>query len=198
MLEDTALYLVDRIKDMTGEENLCMAGGVAFNSVMNGRIFRESPFRKYFVQPAAGEAGCSVGAAYYVWNQILKKPRSFVMEHAYWGPGFTNEECRAALDEASLEYETLDDEVLLPRLAKMISEGAIVGWFNGGGGGGGWGNSVRGLWAREVSSPILGRADMREILNHKVKLREWFRPLAPSMQEEAGRRFLASSITIPL
>ena len=83
------------------------------------------------MQPAAGEAKCSLGAAYYVWNQLLGKPRSFVMDHAYWGPGFSNEKCRSALDSAGLQYETVADEELLPRLAKMISYGAIVGWFNG-------------------------------------------------------------------
>ena len=180
-LEDTAIYLVKQIKEMTGEENLCMAGGVAFNSVMNGRIFHETPFKRFYVQPAAGDAGCSLGAAYYVWHQKLGNPRSFVMNHAYWGPGFTNEECRAALDDTGLKYETLDDSVLLPRLAKMISEGAIIGWFNGR-----MELGPRALGARSfVADPR--RADMREILNHKVKLREWFRPLAPSMQEEHGR-----------
>ncbi|MBX3293470.1 MAG: carbamoyltransferase [Acidobacteria bacterium] len=179
-LEETAIYLVKKIHEMTGEENLCMAGGVAFNSVMNGRIFHETPFKRFFVQPAAGDAGCSLGSAYYVWNQILDKPRSFVMKHAYWGPGFTNDECRAALDAEGLKYETLDDDVLLPRLAKMISEGAIIGWFNGRAELG-----PRALGARSfLADPR--RADMREILNHKVKLREWFRPLAPSMHEEAG------------
>jgi carbamoyltransferase len=179
-LEDTAIYLVGKIHEMTGEENLCMAGGVAFNSVMNGRIFHETPFKRFFVQPAAGDAGCSVGAAYYVWNQTLGRPRSFEMNHAYWGPGFTNDECAAALNEAGLKFETLPDEVLLPRLAKMISEGAIVGWFNGQ-----MELGPRALGARSfVADPR--RADMREILNHKVKLREWFRPLAPSMHEEHG------------
>ncbi len=180
-LEETALYLVRKIHEMTGEENLCMAGGVAFNSVMNGRIFHETPFKRFFVQPAAGDAGCSVGAAYYVWNQLLKQPRSFVMDNAYYGPGFTNDECRAALDEAELTYETLGDAVLLPRLAKMISDGAIVGWFNGR-----MELGPRALGARSfVADPR--RADMREILNKKVKLREWFRPLAPSMHEEAAK-----------
>ncbi len=179
-LEDTAIHLVKQLKEMTGEENLCMAGGVAFNSVMNGRIFHETPFKKFYVQPAAGDAGCSIGAAYYVWHQLLGKPRSFVMNSAYYGPGFTNEECQAALDAAGVTYETLPDEVLLPRLAKMISEGAIVGWFNGR-----MELGPRALGARSfVADPR--RADMREILNHKVKLREWFRPLAPSMQEEHG------------
>ncbi len=179
-LEDTAIHLVREIKEMTGEENLCMAGGVAFNSVMNGRIFHETPFERFFVQPAAGDAGCSLGAAYYVWHQILGKPRSFEMNHAYYGPGFTNDECRAALDEAGLNYETLEDDVLLPRLAKMIADGAIVGWFNGR-----MELGPRALGARSfLADPR--RADMREILNDKVKLREWFRPLAPSMLEEHG------------
>lgn len=180
-LEDTAIYLVGQLHEMTGEENLCMAGGVAFNSVMNGRIFHETPFKRFFVQPAAGDAGCSVGAAFYVWHQKLGKPRDFVMRHAYWGPGFSNDECRAALDSAGLNYETLPDEELLPRLATMLSEGAIIGWFNGR-----MELGPRALGARSfVADPR--RADMREILNHKVKLREWFRPLAPSMHEEHGR-----------
>ncbi|MEO7540201.1 MAG: carbamoyltransferase C-terminal domain-containing protein [Pyrinomonadaceae bacterium] len=179
-LEETALYLVGKLKEMTGEENLCMAGGVAFNSVMNGRIFHESPFKRYFVQPAAGDAGCSLGAAMMVWNQKLGNERSFVMDHAYWGPGFTNDQCRDALDAANLKYETLDDDVLLPRVAKMIADGAIVGWFNGR-----MELGPRALGARSfVADPR--RSDMREILNHKVKLREWFRPLAPSMLEEYG------------
>jgi len=181
VLEETGLHLVRKIKEMTGEENLCMAGGVAFNSVMNGRIFHESPFKNFFIQPAAGDAGCSLGAAYYVWHQILGKPRKFVMKHAYWGPQFTNEECQRALEEAGLRYKTLPDEVLLPKLAKMLSEGAIVGWFQGRME---WG--PRALGSRSfLADPR--RADMREILNQKVKLREWFRPLAPSILEEHGR-----------
>lgn len=179
-LEDTAIYLVGKIHEMTGEENLCMAGGVAFNSVMNGRIFHETPFKNFYVQAAAGDAGCSLGAALMVWHQKLGNPRGFEMKHAYWGPGFSNEECRAALDESGLQYETQADEELLPKLAKMISEGAIVGWFNGR-----MELGPRALGARSfLADPR--RGDMREILNHKVKLREWFRPLAPSMQEEHG------------
>ena len=180
VLEDTAIYLAHQIKEMTGEENLCMAGGVALNSVMNGRIFHETPFKNFYVQPAAGDAGCSLGAALMLWHQKLNNQRKFVMNHAYYGPKFSNEECQKALDEAGLKYETLPDEELLPKLAKMISEGAIVGWFQGRME---WG--PRALGARSfVADPR--RKDMREILNHKVKLREWFRPLAPSMLEEYG------------
>lgn len=102
------------------------------------------------------------------------------MDHAYWGPGFSNEECQAALNEAGLSFENLPDEELLPKLAKMLSDGAIIGWFNGR-----MELGPRALGARSfLADPR--RADMREILNHKVKLREWFRPLAPSMQAEHG------------
>jgi len=181
VLEDTGLHLVNKIKEMTGEENLCMAGGVAFNSVMNGRIFHESPFKNFFIQPAAGDAGCALGAAYYVWHQILNKPRAFVMKHAYWGPRFTNAECQKALNDAGLAYETLDDEILLPKVAKLLSDGAVIGWFQGRME---WG--PRALGARSfLADPR--RADMRDILNHKVKLREWFRPLAPSILEEYAK-----------
>ena len=181
VVEDTAIYLAYQIKEMTGEENLCMAGGVAFNSVMNGRIFHETPFKNFYVQPAAGDAGGSLGAALMVWHQKLNNPRKFVMNHAYYGPKFSNEECRTALDSAGLKYETLPDEELLPKLAKMIADGAIIGWFNGRME---WG--PRALGARSfLADPR--RKDMREVLNDKVKLREWFRPLAPSMLEEYGK-----------
>ncbi|MBA3634389.1 MAG: carbamoyltransferase [Acidobacteria bacterium] len=180
VLEDTAIYLVHQLKEMTGEENLCMAGGVAFNSVMNGRIFHETPFKNFYVQPAAGDAGCSLGAALMIWHQKLNNPRKFIMNHAYYGPEFTNEECQAALNKEGLKYENLPDGELLPRLAKMISEGAIIGWFQGRME---WG--PRALGSRSfLADPR--RRDMREILNDKVKLREWFRPLAPSMLEEEG------------
>jgi carbamoyltransferase len=180
VLEDTALHLIRGLHEMTGEENLCMAGGVAFNSVMNGRIMTESPFKNYFVQPAAGDAGCSLGAALLVHHQILKQPRSFKMEHAYYGPGFSSAECAAALREASLPFETLADAEMLPRIAKMLADGAIIGWFQGR-----MEFGPRALGNRSfIADPR--RPDMRELLNKKVKLREWFRPLAPSMKEEVS------------
>ncbi|HEX8709489.1 MAG TPA: carbamoyltransferase C-terminal domain-containing protein [Pyrinomonadaceae bacterium] len=180
VLEDTALHLVRGIHERTGEENLCMAGGVAFNSVMNGRIMTESPFKRYFVQPAAGDAGCSLGAALLVHHHLLKQPRKFRMEHAYYGPGFSSEQCAQALQAAGLRFETLPDEEMLPRLARMLADGAIFGWFQGR-----MEFGPRALGNRSfIADPR--RADMRELLNMKVKLREWFRPLAPSMKEEVS------------
>ncbi|HLL70691.1 MAG TPA: carbamoyltransferase C-terminal domain-containing protein [Pyrinomonadaceae bacterium] len=180
VLEDTALHLIEGLHKMTGEENLCMAGGVAFNSVMNGRIMTESPFKNYYVQPAAGDAGCSLGAALMVHHTILKQPRTRKMEHAYYGPGFTSEECAEELRAAGLKFETLADDVMLPRVAQMIADGAIIGWFQGR-----MEFGPRALGNRSfIADPR--RDDMRELLNKKVKLREWFRPLAPSMKEEVS------------
>lgn len=184
VLENAVLALLEQLHEETGEENLCLAGGVAFNSVMNGRILRESPFRRLFIQPAAGDAGCSLGAAYVVHHAHLKRPRCFQMDHAYWGPDFDGDACGAALRAAGLDYETLPDEELLPLVARMIADGAVVGWFQG---------------RMEFGPRALGnrsfladprRSEMRELLNKKVKLREWFRPLAPSILEESSAEFL--------
>ncbi|MCI0485711.1 MAG: carbamoyltransferase [Blastocatellia bacterium] len=180
VLEDVVLNLLEGLYEQTREENLCLAGGVAFNSVMNGRIMQESPFKRFFVQPAAGDAGCSLGAAYMIHHGRLKHPRAFQMEHAYYGPSFGSPSCAESLIENGLQFETLPDEELLPRVARLIADGAIIGWFQG---------------RMEFGPRALGnrsfladprREDMRELLNEKVKLREWFRPLAPSMHEEAS------------
>ncbi len=147
---------------------------------MNGRIMTETPFKRFFVQPAAGDAGCSLGAAFYIHHALLKRPRTFKMEHAYYGPSFTSEQCATALGKAELQFETLADEELLPRVARMIADGAIIGWFQGR-----MEFGPRALGNRSfIADPR--RADMRELLNKKVKLREWFRPLAPSMLEEVA------------
>jgi carbamoyltransferase len=180
VLEDVVLHLLEGLYEQTREENLCLAGGVAFNSVMNGRIINESSFKRVFIQPAAGDAGCSLGAAFLTHHSIPKNQRNFQMEHAYWGPSFSNEECARSLREAGLRFETLPDDQLLPRVARLIADGGIIGWFQG---------------RMEFGPRALGnrsfladprRADMRELLNRKVKLREWFRPLAPSILEEAS------------
>jgi carbamoyltransferase len=180
VLEDTALHLLAGLYEETGSENLCLAGGVAFNSVMNGRIMTETPFKRFFIQPAAGDAGCSLGAALLVWHSRLQQPRKFRMEHAYYGPGFTSEQCAAALRAAGLNFHTLPDEELLPRVAQLLAEGAVIGWFQGR-----MEFGPRALGNRSfIADPR--RDDMRELLNKKVKLREWFRPLAPSMLAEAA------------
>ena len=177
VLEDVVLDLARFLHQRAGSENLCLAGGVAFNSVMNGRIIRESPFRRVFVQPVAGDAGCSLGAAYLLHHRLGgARPRR--MEHCYLGPGFTSAQCAEALTAAGLRFETLADAELLPRVARLLADGAIVGWFQGRAEFG-----PRALGNRSfLADPR--RSDVRELLNAKVKLREWFRPLAPSLAEE--------------
>ncbi len=180
LLEDVVLHMLRHLHERTGERNLCLAGGVAFNSVMNGRILEESAFERVFIQPVAGDAGCSLGAAYLSYHGALGYPRKYEMRHAYFGPSFNSEECAAALGDAGLSYETLPDDELLPRVARLIADGAIVGWFQG---------------RTEFGPRALGnrsfladprRTDMRQRLNDRVKLREWFRPLAPSMVDEVA------------
>lgn len=182
VLEDVVLHLLRSLHSRTGQENLCLAGGVAFNSVMNGRIIEESAFKRVYIQPVAGDAGCSLGAAYLTYHGVLGQPRCYQMDHAYFGPSYNSEQCAAALDEAGLAYRTLPDEEMLPRVASLVADGAIVGWFQGGAEFG-----PRALGNRSfLADPR--RSDMLQLLNEKVKLREWFRPLAPSMLEESSER----------
>jgi len=164
VLEDVVLHLLRGLHERTGERNLCLAGGVAFNSVMNGRIIRESAFENVFVQPVAGDAGCSLGAAYLTYHRDLGKPRRYAMVHPYFGPGFTSEECAAALSAAGIAHTRLGDDELLPLVARMIADGAVVGWFQGRAEFG-----PRALGNRSfLADPR--RADMRETLNERVKL----------------------------
>jgi len=174
------LRLVQTLREKTGEKNLCLAGGVAYNSVMNGRLVRESGYENIFVQPAAGDSGCAMGAAFYINHVLLKQPRLEVLNHAYFGPEFSNEDCARAIENAGLTYRTLSDDELTKQVARLLSEGRLIAWFQGRME---WG--PRALGNRSfLADPRM--ADVREVLNKKVKLREWFRPLAPSMPKEAA------------
>jgi len=191
VLEDTVLHLLNYLYEETKERNLCMAGGVALNSVMNGRILREGPFDNVFIQPAAMDSGCSLGAAYHIYHALLNKPRRCIMTHAYLGPKFSREKCRGALEEKRLSYEILKDEDIAPRTAKLLSEGRLVAWFQGRME---WG--PRALGSRSIlTDPRDPR--MKEIVNEKVKLREPFRPFAPSMLEEASTRYFGKDYDAP-
>jgi carbamoyltransferase len=177
-LEEVVLRMLRWLHKETGEKNLCLAGGVALNSVLNGRIMRETPFENFYFQPAAGDAGCSLGACYQIWHSLLGKPRDYVMQHAYWGPGFSAQECRKALEQRGLHFDQLDDGELTRRVAHHLAEGNMVAWFQGRME---WG--PRGLGNRSFLADPRD-ANAREKLNQQVKLREWFRPLAPSILEE--------------
>jgi carbamoyltransferase len=167
------------------------------NSVANGKIFENTPFREVYIQPAAGDAGGAIGAAYYVWNQLLDMPRSFVLEKSYLGSEFSNDEIKQELGVRSQELgnckieKIQDQELLCGQIAKEIADGNVVGWFQG-----------RMEWgARALGNrSIIGdprRADMKDILNLKIKRRESFRPFAPSIHLNAVSEYFETSYPDP-
>ena len=175
---------------------MCLAGGVAFNCVANGKIFDHTPFSEVYVQPAAGDAGLSVGAAYYVYHQILGQPRTFVMDHAYWGPQFTPEAIAQALENSRVRglgspVRKLSDDELMRLTAQHLADGKIVGWYQGRQE---WG--PRALGNRSILVDPR-RAEMKDILNQRIKHREPFRPFAPSILEEATGQFFERSHPSP-
>jgi carbamoyltransferase len=198
-LEEVVLDRLRTLQRRTGLRKLCLAGGVAFNCVVNGKILRETDFDEVYVQSAAGDAGLAIGAAMYVQHQILGRPRSFVMEHAYWGPEFSERAMRDALDARHLELDRqgcqvckVEDEDKLCRVvAAEIAQGRVIGWFQGRME---WG--PRALGNRSILADPR-RAEMREILNAKIKRREMFRPFAPSILEEAAGDYFTQSSPSP-
>ncbi len=195
-LEEVYLGMLGKLAKATGLKSICLAGGVAFNCVANGKIFENTPFEQVYVQPAAGDAGLAVGAAYYVWHQKLGKPRSFVMDHAYWGPNFSAAEIRAAIEASGIAREgysitELAGQDLAQRAAAIIADGKILGWFQGRAE---WG--PRALGNRSIVADPR-RADMKDILNRRIKHREIFRPFAPSILAEATGEWFAKSHPSP-
>lgn len=188
-LEEVYLGMLRKLAKQTGLQAVCLAGGVAFNCVANGKIFDETPFEQVYVQPAAGDAGLAVGAAYYVWHQKLHRPRSFVMKDAYWGPGYSRDEVRRAIEARGLAQNgfavaELAEPELVRQTAQIVTEGKILGWFQGRAE---WG--PRALGNRSIVADPR-RAEMKEILNRRIKHREIFRPFAPSiLAEETGKYF---------
>src|SRR5271154_6924860 len=135
-LEEVYLGMLMKLAERTQLKAVCLAGGVAFNCVANGKIFDTTGFEQVYVHPAAGDAGLAVGAAFYVWHQILGEPRSFIMDHAYWGPGYTRGEIWRGIDASGLAQkgfaiEELAEEDLSRRAAAIIADGKIMGWFQG-------------------------------------------------------------------
>jgi carbamoyltransferase len=190
-LEEMVLHLLRSLAAEAGSPNLCLAGGVALNAVANGRIRLETAFEELYVQPAAGDAGTAVGAAFHLWNETLGRTRDFVMRSAATGPSYDHAAIGAALRGAGLQMERLDDDALFSVVAERLAEGDVVGWFQG---------------RMEVGPRALGnrsiladprRAEMKDVLNARVKHREPFRPFAPSVLAEAAGDWFAQSYPSP-
>jgi len=179
VLEEAYLHVIRTLHERTGSRALCLAGGVALNAVANGLVRQETPFEELYIQPAAGDSGTAVGAAFHVWNQTLGNPRGFVMRHADTGPEYGDDEIGAALVRAGLSARRLDDEELFPTVAKRIADGAVVGWFQGR-----MEFGPRALGNRSIVADPR-RDDMKDILNARIKHREPFRPFAPSILADA-------------
>ncbi|HNH47343.1 MAG TPA: carbamoyltransferase N-terminal domain-containing protein, partial [Myxococcota bacterium] len=131
VVDDTMVKLATTVVQRTGKKKLCLAGGVALNCVANGEILRRAPVEDIFVQPSAGDAGGAMGAALVVWNGLLKKPRLPQLPSVYLGPGYDDAAVQQVLDEAKAVYQKLDREALLQRCATLLTEGKVVGWFQG-------------------------------------------------------------------
>jgi carbamoyltransferase len=199
--ENAFFHLLTALHGRYGADAVVLAGGCAYNSVANGKVLERTPFKKLYVQSAGGDAGGAIGAAFAIWHRIggAEAKRRFVMDHAYWGPSSTPEQIAAAIagrradfEAASCTIERIADEATLCRhTAQAISEGKVIGWFQG-----------RLEWGPRAlgNRSILGdprRADMKDILNLKIKRRESFRPFAPSILREAVPDWFETDDDVP-
>jgi carbamoyltransferase len=191
-LEEVAFHVLRHLHNETGLTDLGLSGGVAYNSVMNGRILLNTPFRRVFIQPAAGDSGTALGACYQIWNDVTQAVSSraqagslrYVMEGAYTGPEFSGEVIVRELEVSELKFEKYPESELTERAARDIADGAVVGWFQG--------RMEFGPRALGNRSIVVDprRADMKAILNERIKKREAFRPFAPSiLLEHVGDYF---------
>ena len=181
--EEIVLKIAQTIHRETAVDHLCLAGGVSLNCVANGRLLREGPFKRLWVQPAAGDAGGALGCALAVWHQYADKPRQSSgamdrMRGAYLGPSFSSDEISAALDQLGAEYHVHRDEDLFSLLAELLDQGKVLGWFQGR-----MEFGPRALGARSIIGDPR-KTDMQSVMNLKIKYRESFRPFAPAVLNE--------------
>lgn len=190
--EEAVLHLLLHVHKETGLDNLCLSGGVALNSVLNGKILSSTPFKQIYIQPSAGDSGTVIGAAKYVQNKVDAKAPAEKMEHSSYGPSYSSEEIQRFLDEKKISYRKFaTDEELVDEVAKLLEKKAVVGWLQGRME---WG--PRALGNRSIlASPLY--ADMQDILNEKVKHRELFRPFAPVVCADDASSFFDCDLPLP-
>jgi carbamoyltransferase len=206
-LEEVGFHILRHLHEQTGLTDLGLSGGVAYNSVMNGKILLNTPFRRIYVQPAAGDSGTAIGACYEIYHQLKRLGAAqsigsrsdesqtnnlrYVMQGAYTGPEFSNEEIAVELESSKLTFETYSDEEVTKRAAQDIADGLVVGWFQG--------RMEFGPRALGNRSIVVDprRAEMKDVLNDRIKKREPFRPFAPSILEERTADYFEQSHPAP-
>ncbi|MHB9011049.1 MAG: carbamoyltransferase family protein [Ignavibacteriaceae bacterium] len=184
--EDVIFHILNSLQKKTGLKNICIAGGVAQNSVANGKVLEKTKFEKVYIPSAGYDAGTAIGSALYMYHQELNKPRNVIMTNAYLGSKFTDEEIEKVLKENGVEYKKFKDEETIEETAKLLANGAVIGWFQGRTEFG-----PRALGNRSVlTNP--GRLDAKDQINAKIKKRESFRPFAPSILREYVSEYFES------
>ena len=197
VLEDILLKMVNHIHNKTRMKNLCIGGGVGLNGVANYRILKEGPFENLHIPPSPGDAGSAIGCAQYLYycftknKRIVQQPSEIITNNIYVGPEYSNDKIKSFLEKNEISYEFLEREALLKNTAKLISEGNIVGWYQGKME---WG--PRALGNRSILADPRD-AKMKDILNEKIKHRESFRPFAPSILEEYVSEYFDIDVPSP-
>jgi carbamoyltransferase len=176
--EEIFFHLLNRLHERVPLENLAMAGGCALNSVANGKLFDHTPFRRTYIQPAAGDEGLAIGAALHTYHSVLQQPRRHELKHSYLGPEFSESRIQSALQNAGLQCRKMERGALLQETAEQIASGNVIGWFQGRME---WG--PRALGNRSIVAHP-GLPNMKDVLNARIKHREWFRPFAPSIMAD--------------
>jgi carbamoyltransferase len=181
--------ILNDLHERTGSRNLCMAGGVAYNSVANGLISKNTPFREFFIQPASGDSGTALGVAFHIWNTLLGHPRDYVMRDACLGPASTDRQLEQVLRSFGAPYERCED--IEERAADLLASGKIVGWFQDR-----MEFGPRALGNRSILADPRHEA-IKDVLNRRIKHRESFRPFAPSVMEEYMDEYFEDSFESP-
>ncbi|OGZ37213.1 MAG: hypothetical protein A3I88_02315 [Candidatus Portnoybacteria bacterium RIFCSPLOWO2_12_FULL_39_9] len=176
--ETILIKMADYLYQETKMKNLCLAGGVALNCVANSRILKETSFEDIFIQPAAGDAGGALGAAFYIYHCLLKKERNFTMTHTYWGPQYSHRTIKEYLEKNNISYEELSGKDLVRQTAQLIKDQKVIGWFEGR-----MEFGPRALGNRSILADARNQKNWQRV-NLKIKFRESFRPFAPSVLEE--------------
>jgi len=181
--EEVFFHLLNELHKRVPLENIAMAGGCALNSVANGKLFARTPFRHTWIQPAAGDEGLAVGAALHTYHSVLGHKRDFVMQNSYLGPEFSDSRIESSLNAAGVKFRKLERGPMLDTVSDRIAKGDVVGWFQGRME---WG--PRALGNRSILAHP-GLPNMKDVLNARIKRREWFRPFAPSILQERQAEF---------